>query len=639
MYVNTLISLQENISTYGIDGRKVTGHVTICSPGIIKCYVQNLRRSGLNGKQLCLYVFSSKHTSGLKLGALSDQKESKWTVDCRSVMGSGMGIDQIDGVAVVAEGEDINSTDTILLGYENSRYMIFPILEELLPAKRKYAEVNKQNMPDIVSTSPAASGKKPESVKVIVKTPVVQQEEEEIPVEVTGPVCIEEPEKVEVVIKEEPEEVIEEVEGGFEEKPEEVIEEILEEDIEEVIEEEPEEIVIEDESGNVDASLICKNKKTGKCSTIICTPKENVEKKQTSKCNKKCSGTERQEEMSNKKIWCECEVENSSAMPQEPGMMEQEPGPVTEIDGEPVEDTDEEIQEEQENNNQNISQKPVTPATNTVASSGIPYASSGIPDASVVTNRRNKPMVQKEVEESYLSRQRQLRIEEEIKVIKERLCNLENQSAESQEAGRSTGTSYENHEPERDKISDVQMCSNQAQQKNQEEEIEEINYLQEIERKLKDIKEKLRKSNVLEKTMRNYVQGEEDVPVHMKGEEKMPDKGTALKLIYDMGESLTTMQNREGIDWVKIPYAEFLKIPSLSYEWCTQPFVTFSFYKYNEILLGRSKKDNKYYVGIPDIYHPNRKNILDTNNKVQGFLCKQKMKAEIGEYGYWVIEV
>ena len=43
MYVNNLISLQENISTYGIDGQKVTGHVTLSSPGMIRCYVQNLK--------------------------------------------------------------------------------------------------------------------------------------------------------------------------------------------------------------------------------------------------------------------------------------------------------------------------------------------------------------------------------------------------------------------------------------------------------------------------------------------------------------------------------------------------------------------------------------------------------------------
>ncbi len=44
MYVNTLISLQENIPTYGVEGKTVTGHVTISTPGIIKCYVQNLKK-------------------------------------------------------------------------------------------------------------------------------------------------------------------------------------------------------------------------------------------------------------------------------------------------------------------------------------------------------------------------------------------------------------------------------------------------------------------------------------------------------------------------------------------------------------------------------------------------------------------
>ena len=80
MYVNNLISLQENISTYGIDNSKVTGHVTLSSPGMIKCYVQNLKPSSSNnGYVFC--VFSKHHNKGIKLGKLLTQKETKWLVD------------------------------------------------------------------------------------------------------------------------------------------------------------------------------------------------------------------------------------------------------------------------------------------------------------------------------------------------------------------------------------------------------------------------------------------------------------------------------------------------------------------------------------------------------------------------------
>ena len=58
MYVNTLISLEENMPTYGINSKRLNGHVTLSSPGIIRCYVQNLNT--LDTKQLILYVFSSK---------------------------------------------------------------------------------------------------------------------------------------------------------------------------------------------------------------------------------------------------------------------------------------------------------------------------------------------------------------------------------------------------------------------------------------------------------------------------------------------------------------------------------------------------------------------------------------------------
>lgn len=63
MYVNILITLQENLSTYGIDGKKVTGHVTLNSPGLIKCYVQNLRKS-TNGQTYALYAFSKAKDKG-----------------------------------------------------------------------------------------------------------------------------------------------------------------------------------------------------------------------------------------------------------------------------------------------------------------------------------------------------------------------------------------------------------------------------------------------------------------------------------------------------------------------------------------------------------------------------------------------
>ncbi len=107
--------------------------------------------------------------------------------------------------------------------------------------------------------------------------------------------------------------------------------------------------------------------------------------------------------------------------------------------------------------------------------------------------------------------------------------------------------------------------------------------------------------------------------------------------IYARGEMVEAfIQEPEDTEWVKISYGDFLRIPNLSYEWCTQPFITFAFYKYNEILLGHNGNGN-YYLGIPDIYHPERQAILSDPIPVERFLCRRNIEPAIGEYGYWII--
>lgn len=134
MYINTLISLQENMQTYGVNGQKLNGHVTITTPGMIRCYVQNLK--SVSDQQLILYAFSSKDNKGVRIGALSAptvSKETKWRVHEKNVMDSGIKACDIDAVAVVKEGHNMRETDTVLLGFIRNQYSINPILQNLLP--------------------------------------------------------------------------------------------------------------------------------------------------------------------------------------------------------------------------------------------------------------------------------------------------------------------------------------------------------------------------------------------------------------------------------------------------------------------------------------------------------------------------
>ena len=142
MYVDTLITLQENLGTYAINGKKVSGHVTINSPGMIKCYIQNLKRLE-NGHEYLCYAFSKSHNKGVKIGALSTQKESRWKVNERNIAGSGLNLVDLDAVAIVVEN-GMRGNDTVLMGFKNNRYMIMPLIDELVKGRQKPKQQEKK---------------------------------------------------------------------------------------------------------------------------------------------------------------------------------------------------------------------------------------------------------------------------------------------------------------------------------------------------------------------------------------------------------------------------------------------------------------------------------------------------------------
>ena len=203
MYVNNLISLQENISTYGIDDRKVTGHVTLSSPGMIKCYVQNLKALP-SGNRYVFCIFSKNHNEGIKVGKLGAEKETKWIVDEKNILGSGLRLEEIDGVALVAEHE-MRGAEAVVVGFSRDRYMLLSMVDSLFP--RKEQKSTNQVSPKTVTKQPTGTVEKP---KVVVKEPM--------PVE-KPKIVVKEPEseeKVKVIVVKEPVPV---------EKPKEVVQE------------------------------------------------------------------------------------------------------------------------------------------------------------------------------------------------------------------------------------------------------------------------------------------------------------------------------------------------------------------------------------------------------------------------------
>lgn len=89
------------------------------------------------------------------------------------------------------------------------------------------------------------------------------------------------------------------------------------------------------------------------------------------------------------------------------------------------------------------------------------------------------------------------------------------------------------------------------------------------------------------------------------------------------------------IKWVRITQSELISFPHIMYKWATQPLLTNSYNKYKHFILGQDERSNQYYLGIPDIFHPNKRDILDIE-KIEGFHCCRNIPPRVGEHGYWI---
>ena len=151
MYVDTLITLQENLTTYAVEGKKVTGHVTINSPGMIKCYVQNLKEQQ-SGKEYAFYAFSKAKDKGVRIGKLGKNKETKWIVDEKNIQSSGLKLSELDGVAIVSEN-DMRGADTVAMGFKNNRYIIIPLIDDIVKTMQSKQSYTVSSQPSTNTTT------------------------------------------------------------------------------------------------------------------------------------------------------------------------------------------------------------------------------------------------------------------------------------------------------------------------------------------------------------------------------------------------------------------------------------------------------------------------------------------------------
>ncbi|MEG1000257.1 MAG: DUF6128 domain-containing protein, partial [Cellulosilyticaceae bacterium] len=190
---------------------------------------------------------------------------------------------------------------------------------------------------------------------------------------------------------------------------------------------------------------------------------------------------------------------------------------------------------------------------------------------------------------------------------------------------------------------------------------EEVDFLEQLEVKLKSLQQLL-KTSVVGENMQNNVVGystdkeaeiirekteeinqkknkvntKEVISENEKGALSKKEEYDRVREIFETSASIKPFEkDSQPIDWVRISLAELISIPQLKYEWATQPFITFSYHKFNHLILGKDREVEQYYIGIPDIYHQTRGHILDID-KIERFVCRNADKLATGEPGYWL---
>ena len=515
MYVNTFICLDENIAGYGMNKKAPTGHVTIMTPGLIRCYVENLVQ---RGNPYVLYLLSKANNKAVRVGEINPSnkdKETRWKTDIENIFNSGIKGNAIDAAAIVIEGNTAGNTDAILTGFTNDKYLIVPLLEQLIPKKNTSKVMPKEEV----------------KVETKMPTPKVMPKVEEVKIETKMPI----PEAIPKVMPK-----VEEVKIETKMPIPEVIPKVMPK---------VEEVKIET-----------------KMSTPTIMPKEEA-KIETKMPIPKANESKEQEDQLKEKIKKLLEDQLKDAI-----------NGVLNI---------EQVDEQKNQLNEAIKDK---------------VQEIVISDMVKKQEKQEKPVQKPDMKES-----------EKIDFCDD--CEECTQS-------------------ERAYLDVVDQQLRLLEKKLQDTKVQIINMRKENVKENIDSNEE-KNEDVQEDFLKTKI---EDIPEEYDNLGEYLDY-TRAEEIFRSSDTIYPFEAKdEDRDWVKISLAELMSIPQLSYEWCTNPCITFCVHKYGHLILGKDRNIGQYYIGIPDQYHPARRSMLATD-RIERFLCCKDINPMVGEYGYWMINI
>lgn len=532
MYLNTLICLEENVTGYGKNGARATGHITITSPGIVKCYVQNLRQLP---KEYTVYLISKDQNKAVRLGCINvcdGNKQVTWKVDLNNIKGTGLKGKDIDSAAVIVEGDSIGNTDTVLIGYTQGKYLITSMLESALPKKSAPATSETEKCAPIPKPMPKVEHKK--EVKV---EPKVEPKEE-----------------IKVEPKVEPITEIVMPEGG----PGPVIMPEPEGEPGSVIipqpEEEPGPVIMPEPEGGPGPVIIPDP------DTVIVPPKKE----------------------------CKCYVITP---------MKDEEGPDPMIMPKP----------------EKCEPKPTSEAKQKESECHViaPMTEEGDKSDSTATSDECECKIYVPISED-----RDITEIEILRGLQEAFARAANKEDLAKKVESIINES----------VSPIYVGP-QMRPTNNRVDKEEEEYLSQIESVLKNIQ-----NNIGEELK------EKKTPLENETSAYKCDIARVRDIFNDSSPIEPFEEKDPHIEWVRISMAELISMPQFSYEWCTNPVITYCYHKFGFLILGRDKDIEQYYIGIPDMYDTKRNFILSID-KIEAFRGRTGDNLKPGDYGYWIVRI
>ena len=567
MYLNTLICLEENVTGYGKNGARATGHITITSPGIVKCYVQNLRQLP---KEYTVYLISKDQNKAVRLGCINvcdGNKQVTWKVDLNNIKGTGLKGKDIDSAAVIVEGDSIGNTDTVLIGYTQGKYLITSMLESALPKKSAPATSETEKCVPIPKPMPKVEHKKEVKVepKVEHKEEIKVEPKVEYKKEIKVEPKVEHKEEIKVEPKVEPITEIVMPEGG----PGPVI----------IPEPEggPGPVIIPEPEGGP-GPVIIPEPEGGPGPVIIPEPEGGLGP---------AIMPEPDPVIIPPKKECKCYV--ITPMKDEEG-----PGPVTMPEPEKCEP------------------KPACEAKQKEKECHVmtPMKEESKPESTVTSDECECKTYVPISEDGDVT---------EIEILRG-LQEAFARAANKEDLAKKVESIIN------ESVSPIYVAP-QMRPTNNRVDKEEEEYLSQIESVLKNIQ-----NNIGEELK------EKKTPLENETSAYKCDIARVRDIFNDSSPIEPFEEKDPHIEWVRISMAELISMPQFSYEWCTNPVITYCYHKFGFLILGRDKDIEQYYIGIPDMYDTKRNFILSID-KIEAFRGRTGDNLKPGDYGYWIVRI